>query len=65
MSYKKLKIWELARAIVIDVHEMTLKLPGLNYSKRDLKSENPAKQPKLQLLKVMAEGDINRTGLNF
>src|SRR4026207_1857510 len=27
MSYKKLKIWELARAGVIDVHEMTLKLP--------------------------------------
>jgi four helix bundle protein len=27
MSYKKLKIWELARAIAIDVHEMTLKLP--------------------------------------
>src|SRR6185503_8681202 len=27
MSYKKLKIWELARAVVIDLHEMTLKLP--------------------------------------
>ena len=65
MSYKKLKIWELARAIVIDVHEMTLKLPGLNYSKRDLKSENPVKQPKPQLLKVMAEDDISKTGLNF
>ena len=27
MSYKKLQIWVLARDIVIDIHEMTLKLP--------------------------------------
>jgi four helix bundle protein len=27
MSYRKLQIWILAREIVIDVHEMTLKLP--------------------------------------
>jgi four helix bundle protein len=27
MSYKKLQIWALAREIVIDVHEMTMKLP--------------------------------------
>ncbi|MBC7828366.1 MAG: four helix bundle protein [Chitinophagaceae bacterium] len=27
MSYKKLQIWVLAREIVIEVHEMSLKLP--------------------------------------
>lgn len=27
MSYKKLEIWELARALSIDIHKMTLKLP--------------------------------------
>ncbi len=27
MSYKKLQIWVLAREIVIEVHEMTMKLP--------------------------------------
>ena len=28
MSYKKLEIWQLARQLVIDIHEMTLhKLP--------------------------------------
>ena len=27
MSYKKLQIWVLAREVVIEVHEMTLKLP--------------------------------------
>lgn len=27
MSYKKLQIWVLAREVVIDVHEMTMKLP--------------------------------------
>lgn len=27
MSYKKLQIWILAREVVIDVHEMSLKLP--------------------------------------
>ena len=27
MSYKKLQIWILAREIVIEVHEMTMKLP--------------------------------------
>jgi four helix bundle protein len=27
MSYKKLQIWVLAREIVIDIHEMSLKLP--------------------------------------
>ena len=27
MSYKKLQIWMLARDVVIEVHEMTLKLP--------------------------------------
>ena len=27
MSYKKLQIWRLAREIVIEVHEMTMKLP--------------------------------------
>ena len=28
MSYKKLQIWQLARTIVIDIHEMSLKLPS-------------------------------------
>ena len=27
MSYKKLQIWVLAREVVIEVHQMTLKLP--------------------------------------
>ena len=27
MSYKKLQIWVLAREVVIEVHEMTMKLP--------------------------------------
>jgi hypothetical protein len=27
MSYKKLQIWILAREIVVEVHEMTMKLP--------------------------------------
>jgi four helix bundle protein len=27
MSYKKLQIWMLAREVVIEVHEMTMKLP--------------------------------------
>ena len=27
MSYRKLQIWMLAREVVIEVHEMTLKLP--------------------------------------
>src|SRR6185295_15410124 len=27
MSYKKLQIWVLAREVVIEVHEMTIKLP--------------------------------------
>ena len=27
MSYRKLQIWILAREIVIDVHDMTMKLP--------------------------------------
>lgn len=27
MSYKKLQIWCLAREVVIDVHDMTMKLP--------------------------------------
>lgn len=27
MSYKKLQIWVLAREVVIEIHEMTLKLP--------------------------------------
>jgi four helix bundle protein len=27
MSYKKLDIWQEARAIIIDIHKMTLKLP--------------------------------------
>ncbi|HHC81064.1 MAG TPA: four helix bundle protein [Flavobacteriia bacterium] len=27
MSYKKLQIWELSRTLVIDIHEMSLKLP--------------------------------------
>jgi four helix bundle protein len=27
MSYKKLLIWQLAREVVIEVHEMSLKLP--------------------------------------
>lgn len=28
MSYKKLIIWQLARALVIDIHEMSLSLPS-------------------------------------
>ena len=28
MSYKKLQIWELSRTLVIDIHEMSLKLPS-------------------------------------
>ncbi len=28
MSYKKLQIWELSRTLVIDIHEMLLKLPS-------------------------------------
>jgi len=28
MSYKKLQIWQLARTLVIDIHEMSLKLPS-------------------------------------
>ena len=27
MSYKNLEIWKLAREVVIEVHEMSLKLP--------------------------------------
>lgn len=27
MSYKKLEIWQLARELVIEIHQMTLKLP--------------------------------------
>jgi four helix bundle protein len=27
MSYKKLDIWKLSKEVVIDIHEMTLKLP--------------------------------------
>jgi four helix bundle protein len=27
MSYKKLGVWQLARQLVIDIHNMTLKLP--------------------------------------
>lgn len=27
MSYRKLEIWELARALTIDVHKMTMQLP--------------------------------------
>lgn len=27
MSYKKLEIWQLARELSIEIHEMTLKLP--------------------------------------
>lgn len=28
MSYKKLQIWQLSRTLVIDIHEMSLKLPS-------------------------------------
>ena len=28
MSYKKLEIWQMAREVVIDIHEMSLTLPG-------------------------------------
>lgn len=28
MSYKKLKVWQLARKISIDVHRMSLKVPS-------------------------------------
>ena len=28
MSYKKLNIWQLSRLLVIDIHEMSLKLPS-------------------------------------
>jgi four helix bundle protein len=27
MSYKKLDVWKLSKEVVIDIHEMTLKLP--------------------------------------
>ena len=27
MSYKNLDVWKLAREVVIEVHQMTLKLP--------------------------------------
>ena len=27
MSYKNLEVWKLAREVVIDIHQMTLKLP--------------------------------------
>ncbi len=27
MSYKNLEIWKLAREVVIEIHEMSLKLP--------------------------------------
>ncbi len=27
MSYKKLKVWQLARKVSIDVHKMSLRLP--------------------------------------
>ena len=27
MSYKKLEIWQLAKELVIEIHQMTLKLP--------------------------------------
>ena len=28
MSYKRLEIWQMAREVVIDIHEMSLTLPG-------------------------------------
>ena len=28
MSYKKLQIWQLSRTLVIDIHDMSLKLPS-------------------------------------
>ena len=31
MSYKNLQIWLLAQEIVVEIHEMTLKLPGYEF----------------------------------
>lgn len=29
MSYRNLEIWKLAREVVIEIHQMTLKLPKM------------------------------------
>lgn len=37
MSYKKLLIWQLAREVVIEAHEMSLKLPKFEFMKKAAK----------------------------
>jgi len=31
MSYKKLKIWQSARILAVDIHNMTMKLPKFEF----------------------------------
>ena len=54
MSYKNLEIWKLAREVVIEVHEMSLKLPKFEMYETGSQIRRSSKD--------MAEGNILDAG---
>ncbi len=58
MSYKKLQIWILAREVVNEVHDMTMKLPKFELYEEGSQIRRSSKTTKA----TTAEGGINRIG---
>lgn len=62
MSYEKLQIWVIAREVVIEVHDMTMKLPKFEMYEEGSQIRRSSKQQKLLLLKAMEEEGTNKIG---
>lgn len=60
MSYRKLEIWQLAKDLVIDIHNMTMQLPGFELYEQGQQIRRPVNPLSLTLLKVTAGGATNK-----
>jgi four helix bundle protein len=50
MSYRKLQIWSLSREVVIEIHEMTMKLPKFEMSEEGSQIRRSSKTTKATIV---------------
>ena len=65
MSYKKLQIWVLARELVIDVHEMSLRLPRFEMYEEGAQIRRSSKTTKASIVEGYARRKYKNDWIKF
>jgi len=65
MSYRKLQIWALAREVVIEIHEMTMKLPKFEMYEEGSQIRESSKTTKATIVEGYARRRYKQDWIKF